>query len=210
MDRAQAVTATIIPTLSDYALTIVTTGNASGTVTFIPTRPICTVSSGATCTREFAAGTVVDVRAFHSSTVSGSVTLSGCQLIAQGGLDATCRLTMDGPKQVTVEFRRPSTVVTLLGAGTGSGTVASQPFGIACTVTSGQTSGTCFSDLFGSQTVVLSATPAAGSTFAGFTGCPRVVGSTCEVGALASATVTAMFNTSAPPPEPSPSPSRIE
>jgi hypothetical protein len=71
-------------------------------------------------------------------------------------------------------------------AGTGSGTVTSSPAGIDCgsTCTAGYTSGT---------SVTLTATPAAGSVFAGWSGACSGTG-TCTVAMSAARSVTATFN----------------
>jgi len=82
--------------------------------------------------------------------------------------------------------------LTVSVAGTGKGTVESRPAGIDC----GSTCQAQFS--FGSQ-VSLTATPAAGSTFAGWSrGCSGT--STCHVTMSSNQTVTATFISTPPPP----------
>lgn len=87
--------------------------------------------------------------------------------------------------------------ITVTKNGTGGGTVVSSPAGIDC--------GSTCQAVFGTGTsVVLTATAASGSTFAGWTGGGCSGNGTCTVSA--EATVTATFNT-IPPPPPPPTPS---
>jgi hypothetical protein len=83
--------------------------------------------------------------------------------------------------------------LTVTKNGTGSGTVVSVPAGIDC--------GSTCEAVFGSGTsVVLTATAASASTFAGWSGGGCTGTGTCTVSA--EATVTATFNTIPPPPPP--------
>jgi hypothetical protein len=76
--------------------------------------------------------------------------------------------------------------LTVTRAGTGSGSVVSNPAGIACPTDCGQT--------YPSGTVVtLTAAPASGSTFAGWSGACTGTGA-CSVTMSAARTVTATFN----------------
>jgi uncharacterized repeat protein (TIGR02543 family) len=81
--------------------------------------------------------------------------------------------------------------------GAGTGTVTSAPAGISC-------GGDC-SELYDGETVTLTATPAPGSTFAGWSGaCTNATGD-CVVEMTADRTVTAMFDpVSETPPEEQP------
>ncbi len=80
--------------------------------------------------------------------------------------------------------------ITVSKAGSGSGTVTSSPAGIAC--------GTSCSATFGAGTAVtLSAAPASGSTFAGWSGGGCSGTGSCTVTLNASVAVTATFNASA-------------
>ncbi len=85
----------------------------------------------------------------------------------------------------------------VLRAGTGTGTVTSNPSGINC--------GTTCSRSFSTGTnVTLTATPAAGSVFAGWSGGGCTGTGTCTINLQDNTTVTATFNTSGTPPPPSP------
>lgn len=81
--------------------------------------------------------------------------------------------------------------LTVTKTGTGSGTVSSAPAGIDC----GQT---CSGDFDASATVTLTATPASGSAFTGWSGACSGTG-TCEVAMNQSREVTATFNATAAP-----------
>ncbi|MFN4320364.1 MAG: InlB B-repeat-containing protein, partial [Aquificaceae bacterium] len=86
----------------------------------------------------------------------------------------------------------PSTyTLTVTKQGTGSGTVTSSPAGINC--------GSDCSEAYNSGTVVtLTATPATGSTFGGWSGACSSCGNntTCQITMDANKTCTATFNTS--------------
>ncbi|HYD51965.1 MAG TPA: cellulase family glycosylhydrolase, partial [Gemmatimonadaceae bacterium] len=77
--------------------------------------------------------------------------------------------------------------LTVTKAGTGSGTVAGGAINCGATCSASIASGT---------TVTLTATPATGSTFAGWSGACTGTAATCAVSMTAARTVTATFNTS--------------
>jgi len=109
-----------------------------------------------------------------------------------------CKVTMDEDRVVvaTFELEPPPTefVLTVGLAGTGSGTVTSSPGAINC--------GVVCSDVYGDGTVVtLTATPASGSTFNGWSGSCAGTGS-CVVTMDESRGVTATFEKEATPPTP--------
>ncbi len=84
----------------------------------------------------------------------------------------------------------PSAVqISVVAAGTGSGTVSSTPAGISC----GQT---CSASFAAGTAVTLTATPNAGSTFAGWSGGCSGTG-TCSLMASSNTSVTATFSTAA-------------
>ncbi len=105
--------------------------------------------------------------------------------------------------QVLAQQAGPTLTVTK--AGTGTGTVTSQPPGIDC--------GTDCSEEYAAapsgqgQTVVLTATPNADQTFAGWGGACQGTQTECEVVMSEDRTVSATFNgTGGPDPQPTPSP----
>lgn len=79
-----------------------------------------------------------------------------------------------------------SYTVTAATAGTGSGTVSSSPTGIDC-------GATCTASFRLSTPLVLTAQPAAGSSFAGWGGACSGTSSTCTVSVLGDRSVTATF-----------------
>ena len=81
--------------------------------------------------------------------------------------------------------------------GTGAGTVTSSPSGIACGTT-------CSRSFSGDTTVTLTAAPASGSTFAGWSGGGCTGTGSCTVRLSSNTTVTATFDSSATPPPPPP------
>jgi hypothetical protein len=84
--------------------------------------------------------------------------------------------------------------LSVIKSGSGTGTVTSSPAGISC-------GATCSQSVLLGTAVTLTATPAAGSTFAGWSGACSGTG-TCAVTVNAATTVTATFNVvpASPPP----------
>jgi len=104
----------------------------------------------------------------------------------------SCVVTMDAAKSVTATFTAQSFALTLVKAGTGSGTVTSSPSGINC-------GSTCSANYNNGTSVTLTATASSGSTFAGWSGACTGTGS-CSVTMDAAKSVTATFNVSPPSP----------
>src|SRR5205823_4238588 len=98
----------------------------------------------------------------------------------------SCTVTLTAATTVTATFT-PTFTLTVSKAGTGSGTVASTPAGITC--------GTDCSATYASGSVVtLAATPAADSTFTGWSGGGCTGTGACTVTLGAATTVTATFD----------------
>src|SRR5437879_5776573 len=76
--------------------------------------------------------------------------------------------------------------LTVNKAGTGSGSVTSSPPGIDC-------GATCSATYTSGTVVTLTATPASGTTFTGWSGCDTVSGTTCTVTMSVARSVTATF-----------------
>lgn len=164
----------------NYSLTVASTGGGAGTVTSSPAG----ISCGSTCSASFAGGTAV---ALTAAPNSGS-TFAGWSGACSGA--ASCSVTLSANSSVTATFNPVQVTnyqLTVQKAGTGTGAVTSSPAGIDC--------GTTCSDSFASGTAVtLRAAPAAGSTFAGWSGACSGTGS-CSVTLSADASATATFNT---------------
>jgi hypothetical protein len=163
-------------------LSVTRNGSGSGTVTGTPAGINC----GATCSQSVTSGTTVTLTA---ATAAGS-TFAGWSGACSG--TGTCAVTVNATTSVTATFNTNPTPVTLLvtKTGSGSGTVTSAPSGISC-------GATCSQSVMPGTLLTLTATPAFGSSFAGWTGACSGTGS-CAIAVNAAATATATFNLSAP------------
>lgn len=177
MDAAKSVTATF--GLS-RTLRVIKTGN--GKVTSSPARIDC----GANCTAPFASDTTVELTpdADLGSSFAG---WSGCTPVV--GTDK-CTVKMTATKTVYATFK-PTYPLTVILAGTGTGTVTSRPpdNGINC-------GSDCTENYPSGAVVRLIPIAAAGSGFTVWSGCTSIsaVDNTCTVIMTAPKTVTATFN----------------
>src|SRR5207249_8364335 len=128
-------------------------GPGSGTVTSTPGGIDC----GATCSAPYTSGTVVTLTA---TPAAGSVFTGWSGGICTG--TEPCTVTLSAATAVTATFT-PTFALNVSRAGAGAGTVTSNHTGIDC--------GTICTASFVSGTVVtLTATPAVGSVFTGWSG----------------------------------------
>lgn len=165
------------PATTAYALTVTKSG--TGTVASSPAGINC----GTTCTANFTGGTAVTLAATPASGYvfggwSGACTGTGA-----------CTVTMTAAKSVTATFKAQTTTkytLTVTKAGAGVGTVTSNPAGINC-------GATCSYGFAAGTSVALSAAPASGYVFAGWSGACTGTGA-CTVPMSAAKSVTATFN----------------
>jgi len=158
-------------------LTVTRTGN--GTITSTPAG----ISCGTTCSTTFASGTSV---ALTAAPASGAV-FSGWSGACSG--TGACTVTLAAATTVGAAFAPAPVTVTVVRAGLGSGSVTSAPAGIACGTT-------CAASFASGSSVLLTATPAAGSVFAGWSGGGCAGNGTCTVTPTSAATITATFASS--------------
>ena len=155
---------------NSVVLTVSVTG--SGTVTSSPAG----ISCPSTCSAGFASGTPVTLTA----TPASGWTFSNWGGACSGS--AGCSVTMNAAASVTATFVQN---VALSVSVTGSGTVTSSPAGINCP-------STCSANFAPATQVTLTATPAGGSGFAGWSGACSGFGN-CLVTMNAAQSVTATF-----------------
>jgi hypothetical protein len=161
-------------------LTVIKNGTGSGTVTSTPSGVDC----GGDCSESYSDGTVVTLTA---SPGGGSI-FAGWSGACSG--TGTCQVTMNSNTTVIASFIPDpggggGGTLTVNKNGTGSGTVTSTPSGIDC--------GADCSESYSDGTVVtLTASPAGGSIFGGWSGACSGTG-TCQVTMNSNTTVIASF-----------------
>src|SRR5215471_6714917 len=134
-------------------ITVTKQGTGSGTVTSTPAGINC----GATCSHQFDAGTSV---ALNAAAAAGS------SFVSWGGDcsgNGACTVTGNASVSATFNTIAATHQLTVTTSGTGTGTVTSNPSGIACGTT-------CVADFPSGSTVALTAAPTGGSTFTGWSG----------------------------------------
>jgi uncharacterized repeat protein (TIGR02543 family) len=163
MDQLQAVNADF--TLMKMPLTVTQTGSGTGTITSVPAGIACGVS----CSSRYDWGTAVTLTAVPSSDSLFNGWTGACT-----GTAITCTVTLDQAQNVTADFApafKPLSVITL---GSGTGTVTSSPSGIDCGTV-------CRADFTLNTAVTLTASPASGSTFGGWSGACTGSATSCTV-----------------------------
>jgi len=160
-----------------FLLNVTLAGN--GTVTSSPAGISC---PSINCSANFASGTTVTLTA----TAAAGATFAGWSGAACSGT-GTCSINMTAAQSVTATFNLVTFPLSVTSAGSGSGSITSNPSGINCPTT------TCSASFTSGTTVTLTATPAAGSTFAGWSGaaCPGT--GACSLSMTANQLVTATF-----------------
>ncbi len=157
------------------ALTVTRAGSGTGTITTSPAGIACT---GASCSRDFTTGATVTLT---PNPAAGSA-FTGFTGACTG--TGPCTVTLDEARSVTATFAT-AFKLTVVKDGTGQGTVTSTPAAIDC-------GSSCSADIASDTSVTLTATPASGSTFTGFTGDCTGTGP-CVVSMTAARSVTATF-----------------
>ena len=160
-----------------FLLNVTLAGN--GTVTSSPAGISC---PSINCSANFASGTTVTLTA----TAAAGATFAGWSGAACSGT-GTCSVNMTAAQSVTATFNLVTFPLSVTSAGSGSGSITSNPSGISCPTS------TCSASFTSGTTVTLTATPAAGSTFAGWSGaaCPGT--GACSLSMTANQLVTATF-----------------
>ena len=168
-----------------FTVTVQKDGAGSGIVTSTPAGIDC----GATCSNQFQEGTTV---ALNAAADPGS-SFEGW---SGGGCSGRGSCTLDSTATVTANFRVApnSNRLTVVKAGTGTGTVTSNPSGISCGTA-------CAADFAFTTIITLTAVPAEGSTFASWSvaGCGGTAPS-CTFGMTEDTTIIATFSAITPVP----------
>ncbi|UCG98459.1 MAG: InlB B-repeat-containing protein, partial [Burkholderiales bacterium] len=134
---------------------------------------------GTDCSEDYVHGTTVTLTA---TPATGS-SFAGWSGACSGA--GTCTVSMTAARTVTATFNAANYGLTVSRSGSGSGMVTSNPTGVTC--------GTdCTESYAYGTTVSLTATPAAGASFTGWSGACTGTGN-CVVGMTSSRTVTAHF-----------------
>ena len=170
MDAAKTVTATF----ETNRLTVTRLGGGSGSVS----SDIAGINCGGDCTNDYNANTTVILTAAANGTSLFTGWDGGP---CTGNTTTTCTVTMNGPLTISATFEPASTLtVTTPTNGTVTGT------GITCP-------GDCSEKFLTGASTSVTASPAAGFAFTGWSGCTTVNGAICNVTLNANTTVTPTF-----------------
>ncbi len=181
LSASKQVTASFNAIQNAVVLTVSVAGTGTGTVASTPAGIGC----APTCSASFASGTQVTLTESAATNSSFTGWSGGCS-----GSNPTCSVTLSASQQVTASFNaiQNAVVLTVILAGTGTGTVASVPSGIGCAPT-------CSASFSPGTSITLTQTPATNSTFAGWAGGCSGSSSTCGLTLNTSQQVTATFST---------------
>ncbi len=180
MDAAKSVTATF--SRIQYTLSVTKAGTGGGTVTSSPAGIDC----GPTCSAAFDATTVVRLTPTPDATSTFSGWSGACENIA-----GFCDVVADAAKSVTASFTRIQYSLTVTKAGTGGGTVTSNPTGIDC-------GPTCSAAFDVTTQVTLTPSPDATSNFAGWSGACTITPCVITMNGVKAATATFTHRNAAP------------
>ncbi|WP_237155056.1 InlB B-repeat-containing protein [Oryzibacter oryziterrae] len=161
---------------STFTLSVAKSGTGSGSVE----SDLSGISCGETCSFAFSSGSSVTLTATADANSTFEEWTGDCT-----GTGA-CTLTMDQPHSVSATFTTlPNYTLTVAKAGSGSGTVTSDPSGISC-------GSTCSADYMQGTEVTLAAVATSGSVFSGWSGGCSGTGA-CVVTLDSAKAVTATF-----------------
>jgi hypothetical protein len=179
MSQARSVTATFTP--NAYGLTVTKLGSGSGQVNSGPAG----ISCGTGCQASFDTGSTVTLTA----TPDADSVFTGWSGDCTG--TSSCQLSMSQTHSVTANFATKTFTLSVARQGSGSGQVTSAPAGIDCGTS-------CQAGFNTGTTVTLTATPAAGSNFTGWSGdCSG--SSTCQLTLTQARSLAATFAINQPP-----------
>jgi hypothetical protein len=159
VDAATTVTATFAK--QGFRMAVSRAGDGAGTIS----AQAGGIDCGSTCSFTYPSGTPVTLTATPDSTSLLVGWIGDC--VASGN---TCTTTMDDAKFIAASFRRGVTITVAVNtehptaAGTGSGTIVSEPAGINCGP-AGSASTACSALFLPDSTVRLYARPASGNSF---------------------------------------------
>jgi Tol biopolymer transport system component len=179
--RANILAYTATATLGAATLSVTREGNGTGTVTSQPGGIDC----GLDCVETYDGGTAVRLTAVAAQ----DSVFNGWSGPCAG--TGPCDLILTGNTAVVASFTRvnnPQFLLTVARTGSGTGTVASQPAGIAC-------GGDCTELYDGGTSVTLTASPSPGAAFSEWSGDPGCAANTAQVVVLmdGNKTCTAAF-----------------
>ena len=172
----KSVVITVQAQTTTYLLTVGKAGTGAGTVSSSPAGIAC----GTTCSASYTANTTVTLTA---APTAGS-TFAGWSGACSG--TGSCTVSMTAARSVTATFNPISYALTVSKGGLGMGTVVSSPAGIDC-------GADCTEDYSSGAGVTLSATPAAGTAFTGWSGACSGSGA-CTVSMTSARSVAASFD----------------
>ena len=164
---------------ASFQLSVQAAGAGAGTISSDPAGIKC----GQACSASFASGTQITLTEAAGANSSFAGWAGGCN-----GTNPTCTLMLGASQQVTANFNaiQNPAVLTLSLAGTGVGTISSNPSGITCAPT-------CSASFASGTQVTLTEAAGANSSFAGWGGGCSGSNSTCTLTLNASQQVTATF-----------------